>query len=233
MRRLMFAALLAIAAGAGAQNLTAPNALAPSNAAVQGYTDPAETAVIADTPGAGSFQQWYVGQRRPARVVYFDRKLEQLPPGWQGRERLLVEETTKAQGKEENRKLTVGFERNTAQAARPVSQFAQLFQNALEAELKRQSLRVLDGKILHRKQSASGRGGDIEYASLKGSARFVFEVELLVLNGQWELVGVLKDIHNGDLTANVRLPVDNLGNQAAIDRAVRSLVRRLMHYPVA
>lgn len=233
MRRLMFAALMAASALAGAQNLVAPTALPPAQAQAQGYADPAPTAVIADTPGAGSFQQWYVAQRRPAMVVYFDRKLEQLPAGWQGRERVLVEETTKAQGKEENRRLTVGVERNTAQAARPVSQFAQLFQNALEQELKRQSLRVLDGKVLHRKEAAGGRGGDIEYASLKGAARFVFEVELLQLNGEWELVGVLKDIHNGDLTATVRLPVENLGNHAAIERAARSLVRRLMHYSVA
>ncbi|MBQ5947452.1 hypothetical protein [Massilia sp. ST3] len=233
MRSMIFAALVALAGAAGAQNLTAPATLPPAQGQVQGYTDPAPAGMIAETPGAGSFQQWYVGQRRPAMVVYFDRKLEQLPPGWQGRDRLLVEETTKAQGKEENRRLTVGFERNTAQAARPVSQFAQLFQNALEAELKRQSLRVLDGKVLHRKEAAGGRGGDIEYSSLKGAARFVFEVELLVLNGEWELVGVLKDIRNGDLTASVRLPVENLGNHAAIERAARSLVRRLMHYSVA
>lgn len=232
MRRFVLASLLLACAGAGAQQLAAPARLdpAPLPAAMAG--DPAETAMIAEPAGAGSFQQWYAGQRKPAVVVYFDRKLSELPPGWEGKTRLLVEDTRREAGKESNRRVTLGFEQNTAQA-RNVSQFAQLFQLAIEQELKRERLRVLDSAVLQRKEAFVGKSGDLEYASLKRSARFVFEVELLSIGGRWELAGVLKDLHNGDVTASVRLPVNGFDSQEALARASRQLVRRLMQYKVA
>lgn len=232
MRRFVFAALMLAAAGAGAQQLAAPARIDPASAVLATSGDPAETAMMAEVPGADSFQQWYAGQRKPAVVVYFDRKLAELPPGWEGRTRLLVEDTRQEAGKESNRRVTVGFEQNTAQARR-VSQFAQLFQLAIEQELKRQSLRVLDSAVLQRKESFVSKSGDLEYGSLKRSARFVFEVELLSIGGRWELAGVLKDLHSGDVTASVRLPVNGFDSQEALARASRQLVQRLMQYKVA
>lgn len=232
MRRFVFAALMLAAAGAGAQQLAAPARIDPASAVHAASGDPAETAMMAEVPGAGSFQQWYAGQRKPAVVVYFDRKLAELPPGWEGRTRLLVEDSRQEAGKESNRRVTVGFEQNTAQARR-VSQFAQLFQLAIEQELKRQSLRVLDSAVLQRKESFVSKSGDLEYGSLKRSARFVFEVELLSIGGRWELAGVLKDLHSGDVTASVRLPVNGFDSQEALARASRQLVQRLMQYKVA
>lgn len=231
MRRILFGALALATAQAGAQQLAAPTRFEAAPVAAVSAADPAETATIAEAPGRGSFQQWYAGQRQPALVVYFDRKLAELPPGWMGRQRLLVEDAIESDGKESKRRLTVGVEHNTAQA-RQVSQFAQLFQHALEAELKRERLKVLDSAVLQRKESFITKSGDLEYGSLKRSARFVFEVELLSIGGRWELAGVLKDLHSGNLTATVRLPVSQLDSQEALARASRQLVRRLMHYEV-
>jgi len=232
MRRLVCAALMLAAAGAAAQQLATPSRFNPAPEARTAGGDPAETAMIAETAGAGSFQQWYAGQRQPAVVVYFDRKLAELPPGWEGSSRLLVEDKRQEGGKETSRRLTVGFEQNTVQARR-VSQFAQLFQLAIEQELKRERVRVLDGAVLQRKESFVAKSGDLEYGALKRSARFVFEVELLSIGGQWELSGVLKDLHSGDVTASVRLPVRGLDAQEALARASRQLVQRLMQYKVA
>lgn len=233
MRRFAFAGLMLASAVAGAQQLAAPARLDPVPApATAAAGDPLETASIAESAGAGSFRQWYAGQRQPAVVVYFDRKLAELPPGWEGKTRLLVEDARQEAGKETNRRVTVGFEHNTVQARR-VSQFAQLFQLALEQELKRERLRVLDSAVLQRKESFIGKAGDLEYGALKRSARFVFEVELLSIGGRWELAGVLKDLHGGDVTASVRLPVNGFDSQEALARASRQLVQRLMQYPVS
>lgn len=231
MRRFLSAGLLLAAAGAGAQQLAEPVRFDLPQASASA-NDPAETAMITEPAGAGSFQTWYATQRQPAMVVYFNRKLAELPPGWQGQHRLLIEDTRQEGSKESSRRVTVGVERNTAEL-RQVSQFAQLFQLALEQELKREQLRVLDSAVLQRKESFVTKTGDLEYGSLKRSARFVFEVELLSIGGRWELAGVLKDLHSGDLTASVRLPVSRLDSQEALARASRQLVGRLLRYKVA
>lgn len=236
LNRLFAAVLLLAGALAQAQTLDAPQPLARAAAAAAAPMD-AEARPMLDQPSsAGTLQQWYADQKRPALVVYFDRKLDQLPAGWRGASRLLIEENTVAAGKEESRRTTVGVQRNTALASAEKSHFASLFEQSLQQEMKRQNFRVLDATVLHRKLAAGNRAEatDIEYDSLKKSARFVFEVELLGLNGEWELVGGLKDIHTGDITASVRLRIDGaLDSPANIDRASRALVQRLLQHKVS
>ncbi len=231
IKSCLFAALMAAAALAPAQQLQAPRAI-EAGPAPAGVSDPLDTGVMAAPVDAGSLRSWYAAQRRPGMVLYFERKLAQLPPGWRGESRLHIEDKRLVDGKESSRSVTVGVERNVANDA-PGSQFAALFQQSLQKEMKREQLTVLDGSVLQRKLSSSGKGGDLEYASLKGSARFVFEVELLNLNGKWELVGTLKDIHSGALVSTVNLAIDGIDSRAAMDRASRALVARLLQSKVA
>lgn len=231
MRRLLLACLV-VSAGATAQQLAEPLRLEAAPARSVQAADPQDTRMIAEAAGAGSFADWYAAQRRPALVVYFERQLAELPPGWQGSQRLLVDDTRQEDGKQTQRRLSVGLERNTAQP-RQVSQFAQAFQLALEHELRRERLRVLDGAVLQRKLSASGAGGDLEYASLERSARFVFEVALLEVGGEWQLSGALKDLRSGELAASARIPVQRLDSQDALARASRQLVQQLLRQRVA
>ena len=226
IKRCLFAALMAASAVVSAQHLEAPRQIGAAPAAA-GVSDPMDTGVMAAPNDAGSLRKWYAAQRRPGVVLYFERKLEQLPPGWRGATRLHIEDKRLVDGKESSRNVTVGLERNVANEA-PASQFASLFQQSLQQEMKRQQMTVLDGSVLQRKLSSTGAQGDVEYKSFKGAARLVFEVELLGLNGKWELVGNLKDVGNGALVATVSLPIDGIGSRSDMDRASRSLVARLL-----
>ena len=228
----VFLALACVLAPASAQRLEAPRALAATPAAAAGGFDPADTGVLAAPESANGLRKWYAAQRHPGVVLYFERKLEAVPPGWRGASRLHIEDKRLVDGKESSRSVTVGVERNT-ESAGPVPQFAALFQQSLQQEMKRQGFRVLDGAVLQRRLSSTGTGGDLEYASLKGAARFVFEVELLNLNGKYELVGALKDIGSGALVASVNLPVDSIDSRATMDRLSRALVARLSGSNVA
>jgi hypothetical protein len=59
----------------------------------------------------------------------------------------------------------------------------------------------------------------------------VFEVALVGMNGEWELVGELKDVASGELTATVRQRIDGpLAKPADLDRAGRALVQQLLRY---
>lgn len=230
MRALLLASLMLAAGTAQGQALTAPEPIARA-AAPAGAVDAAEAPLMAQPSSSGSFRQWYVAQKRPALVVYFDKRLDQLPAGWTGDTRLLIEENTQYGKDVEKRKLTVGVQHNTAVSSAQRSQFATLVEQALQQELKREQFKVLDGAVLHRRQSASrpGENSDIEYDSLKKSARFVFEVQFAYLDGSAEMLGAMKDIHNGDIVATVRMPVDGaLNTREGIDRAARRLVQRLL-----
>lgn len=228
----LFAALMAASAIGSAQHLEAPRAIQAGSQPAPAAADPGETGLMAAPSDAGSLRKWYAAQRRPGVVLYVERKLEALPPGWRGASRLHIEDKRLVDGKESSRSVTVGVERNT-EAGAPVPQFVALLQQSLQQEMKRQQFTVLDGSVLQRKLSSGGVGGDVEYKSLKGAARLVFEVELLSLNGKVELVGALKDIHSGALVATVSLPVDSVDSRATMDRMSRLLVARLLASNVA
>jgi hypothetical protein len=224
-------ALLLVAASARAQQLSAPQPLGKAAAAPVAALDAAEAPMLAMPSTEGSFQAWYAANRRPAMVVYFDRKLDELPAGWHGSSRLVIDDNKVAGGKEESRRVTIGVQHSDAGAA-PKSQFATLFEQAIRQEMKRQKLTLLDASVLHRRESARANGpADIEYAALRGSARYVFEVALVGINDQWELVGELKDVASGELTATVRHRIDGpLATPADLDRAGRALVQQLLRY---
>jgi hypothetical protein len=229
--RAASALLLVVATTAQAQQLSAPQALGKAPAVPVAPLDAAEAPMLAMPSVEGTFQAWYAANRRPAMVVYFDRKLEELPAGWHGSSRLVIDDNKVAGGKEENRRITVGVQQLDAGAA-PKSQFATLFEQAIRQEMKRQKLTLLDASVLQRRESARANGpADIEYAALRGAARFVFEVSLVGMNGQWELVGELKDVASGELTATVRHRIDGpLAKPADLDRAGRALVQQLLRY---
>lgn len=228
MRLALGAGLLLAAFGAAAQTLHEPQRLEAAPLTARGALDPAEAPMLAAPSDAGTLRQWYQAQKRPPLVVYFDRKLEHLPAGWRGTSRLVVEETRQADGKEKNRQLTVGVQHNTEADARRPSQFALLLEQSLQQELTRQGFVLRDGTVLHRRDAAARKEGDLEYGSLQKAVRFVFEVELLAHNGELSLVGRLKDIHSGEIAANVRVPVEGLESNGDIDRATRALVKRLV-----
>jgi hypothetical protein len=228
MRTILLAVLVSLAAAAQAQQVAAPQSIGalPPQPPVM---DPVPAAVMEQPPEAGGFKAWYAQQKRPALVVYFDRQLDRLPAGWHGTRRLLIEDSTRSASKDETRRVTVGFQQNTETAAADLSDFAKAFEQSLQNEMKRQQFRVLDSVILHRKQSAGGGAADIEYESLRKAARFVFEVQFVVIQGGVELIGSLKDIHTGEVPASVRIRVDSaLDSAEEIDRINRALVQRLL-----
>lgn len=231
MRAIVLASLVLAAGAAQAQVMGAPEPIARAAAPVTAPMDAAEAGMMVQPSNGGSFRQWYAGQKRPALVVYFDKRLDQLPPGWTGGTRLLIEENSQYGKEVETRKLTVGVQHNTAVSSARRSQFATLVEQALQQEMKREQFKVLDGAVLHRKQAASqpGEGSDIEYDSLKKSVRLVFEVQLAFIDGGADMLGVMKDIHSGDIVATVRMPVEGaLDTREGIDRAARRLVQRLL-----
>jgi len=235
MKSLILAALLACAGAAHAQNLALPEPMKLAPLTAPGAMDPAETPMLAQEAGSGDFRAWYASQKRPALAVYFNRELDQLPPGWEGRSRLLIEDTIVAGKEVDARTITVGVQQNTQRQSRARSQLARLFEQSLGAELKKQNVRLVDSTVLHRKLAASNRdrSTDIEYDSLSRAARFVLEVELVCLNGACEAVANLKDIRNGDVAATVRQKIDSLNTSGEIDQISRALVKRLMQFKVA
>ncbi|MBZ2208798.1 hypothetical protein [Massilia soli] len=234
MKSLILATLLACAGVAQAQNLALPEPMKLAPLTGPSAMDPAETPMLAQDAGSGDFRTWYTSQKRPAMAVYFNRELDQLPPGWEGRSRLLIEDTIVAGKEVDARTISVGVQQNTQRQSRARSQLARLFEQSLGAELKKQNVHLVDSTVLHRKLAASNRDTrtDIEYDSLSRAARFVLEVELVCLNGECEAVANLKDIRNGDVPATVRQKIGTLDNSSEIDRISRALVQRLMQFKV-
>jgi hypothetical protein len=236
MKPLLLAGLLLAAGLCQTQTLEAPRGFGPASAKPGASLDPPETPMMALPSNAGTFGEWYQLQRRPALVLYFDKRLDQLPPGWQGGSRLLIEREGKSGKQQDSQRLTVGVQHNTETASAMRGDFATLFEQALQQEMKRQQLRLLDGVVLQRKLSSAGRaeGADVEYASLNKAARLIFEVQLVCLSGGCELLGTVKDIHSGGVPASVRWPIDaTLDRGDNIERASRALVQQLMKQKVS
>lgn len=229
MRALVLASLLAAAAAtAQAQQVSAPQQFGNVAAPQPHAMDAAPAPMIAEEAGAGSVKDWYARENRPALVVYLHKKLDNMPPGWRGGERLLIEDNRQGPDGERKRQVTIGVQEKTEVASAWRNDFLTVFEQSIQNEMKRQQYRVLDSVVLHRKQAAGGAGGDIEYESLRKSARFIFEVQLAMAGGELALLGVLKDIHNGTIAASVRVPVDStFSDGSEMDRVSRELVNRL------
>lgn len=236
MKPFILAALLAVAGAAQAQSLALPEPLKQApHSANNGSMDAAETPMLAPETVDGNFRQWYASQKRPPLVLYFNRQLDQMPAGWHGNSRLLIEDVSRSGKLEDSRTIAIGVQHNSQQQTRARSQLAKLFEQSLGAELKKQQVHLLDSTVLHRKLAAGtgDRSTDIEYESLSRSARFVLEVELVWINGECEAVANVKDIRSGDIPASVRQKVESLNSSSEIDQVSRALVQRLMQFKVA
>lgn len=235
MKALVLASMLAVAGLAQAQVLAPPQPLQRGPDAMSGNVDAQETRMMAVEASNDDFRAWYGSAKRPPVVLYFNRQLADMPAGWTGLSRMVIEDVQKEGGSgahEDKRQVSVGLQVNTAALKQVKGQFAKLYEQSLNQELKRNGVHMLDGTVLHRKMAADGRSkdGDIEFESLSRSARFVFEVELVFVNGACEILASLKELRTGDITASVRQPVSSLQNAAEIDRANKALVQRLMAY---
>nr|WP_315398402.1 hypothetical protein [uncultured Duganella sp.] len=234
MKALCCALLLAAGACHG-QTLDAPRRFDPVHPAPAAALDPAEAPMMAQPSTAGTFAHWYEQQRRPALALYFDKRLDQLPPGWQGATRLLIEQDGKTGQQPERKRLTIGVQHNTEAASATRGDFATLFEQSLQQEMRRHSLHLLDAVVLQRQLASAGRveGADLEYISLNKAVRLILEVRLVCLAGGCDLLGTVKDIHSGAMTASARWPVDAaLDSGERIDRASRALLLQLMKQKV-
>lgn len=221
---------LGLASLAQAQQLDLPERIQRGNTESVRRGDPQEMPMLVEPQSGVDFRQWYGQQKRPPVVLYFDRQLDQMPPGWQGVSRLQIEDVDQYGKQEDKRTVTVGMQYNTAAKVRLKSQAAKLFEQSLSQALKKQEIRMLDGVYLQRKLASDKRnaGTDTEFDSLSKSARFVLEVELLFVDGMCDLAASLKDIATGELMVTVRQPVETLNNSGEIDRLNKALVQRLM-----
>lgn len=230
MKLFLSGVMLALASLAQAQQLDLPERIQRGNTEPARRADPPEMPMMVEPQSGDSFQQWYGQQKRPPVVLYFDRQLDQMPPGWQGVSRLQIEDVAKYGKQEDSRTVTLGVQYNTAAQVRLKSQAAKLFEQSLSQSLKKQDIRMLDGVYLQRKLASDKRntGSDVEFDSLNKAARFVLEVELLFVDGLCDLTATLKEIASGEIIVTVRQPVDSLNSSGEIDRVNKALVQRLM-----
>jgi len=235
MKALCCALLMAAGACHG-QALDAPHRFDAVRPAPVAALDAPEAPMMALPSTAGTFADWYEQQHRPALALYFDKQLDQLPPGWHGGTRLLIEQDGKIGQQTEHRRVTIGVQHNTETTSATRGDFATLFEQSLQQEMQRHRLRLLDAVVLQRKLASAGRteGADLEYTSLNKAVRLILEVRVVCLAGGCELLGTVKDIHSGAVTASARWPVDAaLDSGARIDRASRALLQQLMRQKVS
>ena len=115
-------AALALCEGAGAQVLGEERMLpqpveagrvAPWQPNAVQVRDPGETQSLYVPPSGPTLHDWYARQGRPVVVLFFDRRLERVPAGWDGRARLTIARETNAAGKTETENIVVGLEEKT------------------------------------------------------------------------------------------------------------------------
>ncbi len=208
-----------------------PGTVAPHQPTARHSADVGATGMLNTPPAPGStLQDWYARQGRPAVALFFDRRLERVPAGWDGTARLTIASEKVAGGKTETENVAIALERKAARAplgARPA--LVQLVENALQRELQRERFRLVDPALVERAQSARGKPGDTEFDGLRGAAAYLLEVELAATGSAVSMIGGLKSLGNGEIVATVRTPVDrDLADPAAADALARALVKRLL-----
>jgi hypothetical protein len=224
---------LAAAQGLGERNISRPvepGEVAPY-AAPRGHAgDAAEAPSLHVPPPAGStLQDWYARQGRPTVVLFFDRRMERLPSGWDGTARVMISRDKEAEGKTETENLSIALERK--EARRPLlgrSAVVRLVEHALLAELQRARIKLVDPSLVER--ARAGAKGDTEFDSLKGAAGYILEIELAATDGAVSMIGGLKRLAGGEIVATVRAPVeDDLHDPAAADRLAKGFIKRLLN----
>jgi hypothetical protein len=166
-------------------------------------------------------------------ILFFDRRLERLPPGWNGTVRMKIAHESTAAGKTETEQVTLGMERQApVRSVRQRTPVGQLLENAIAQELHRMRLRLVDPTFAERALASQGKGGDTEFDSIKGAARYVFEVELAATGEAVWMIGELKSVGGGEIVATVRQPVEHdLHDPGDADALARAFVKRLLESP--
>lgn len=212
----------------------APGQVAPWRPAAPVAGDPAESGSLHSAPSGPTLADWYAGKGRPALALFFDRRLERLPAGWDGTSRVrFAYERGDGRQTTDVQQLTIGVERKAPTASvRDRSPLVVLIEGALLRELQSARLRLIDPTIAERAMAARNRSADTEFESLRTAARYVLEVELVPVGDTVSLIGNLKALQTSDLIATVRQPVEHdLRNPADVDALAKMFVRRLLGAP--
>lgn len=235
---LLAALAVALHAAAAAQSLTPermlpqpvePGQVAPWTAPAAAFADPGERGSLQAEPAGPTLADWYAKQGRPAVVLFFDRRLERLPHGWDGAARLNIAHEKNAGGKTETQSLTVALEHKSPVQSVRRAPIVQLVENALAHEMQRQRFKLVDPNFVERALAAKGKGGDTEFDAIKGAAGYVLEVELAATGPAVSMLGGLKNVGSGELVATIRQPVDrDLREPADADALARSFIKRLL-----
>lgn len=209
-----------------------PGQVAPWRPAATAPADPAETGSLYVAPSGPTLADWYAKQGRPALVLFFDRRLEHLPPGWDGTARLMFAHEKQSGGKTETETLSVGIERKApVRSLRARSPVVQLVENSLTREMHRAGLKAIDPSFAERAHAARSKGGDTEFDSLKGAAGYVLEIELAATGTAVSMLGSLKSLGSGEIVATVRQPVEHdLRDPADADALARGFFKRLLAF---
>jgi len=211
----------------------APGSVAPWRPTVVAPADPAEGGTLHTPPTGPTLVDWYAAQGRPTVALFFDRRLERLPPGWDGTARLRFGwERSDGRGVE-TEQLTVGVERKArTPSVRERAPVVLLIEGALQRELQSSRIKLVDPTVAERALAARSRGGDTEFESLRGAASYLLEVELVPVADTVSLVGSFKALRSSDIVATVRQPVEHdLRSPADIDALAKVFVRRLLAVP--
>lgn len=211
-----------------------PGRIAPWRPAAPVAADPGEAGSLRTAPTGPSLAEWYAAQGRPALALFFDRRLERLPAGWDGTARLRFGfERTDGQRVTEERQLTVGIERKAAApSVREREPLVVLIEGALLREMQTARLRLIDPTVAERALAARNRNADTEFESLRNAANYMLEVELVPSGDSISMVGHLKNLRTSELVATVRQPVEqDLRSHEEVDALARLFVRRLLTTP--
>jgi hypothetical protein len=210
-----------------------PGRVAPWRPASPPAMDPPETGMVREAPTGPTLADWYNSQGRPAVALFFDRRLERLPPGWNGTSRVRFAYEASAGTSQFRDQLTVGVERRTPVASvRSRAPVVVLIEGALLRELQSSRLRLVDPTVAERGLAARDSGGDTEFNSLRNAAGYVLEVEMVPVGDTVSMIGHLKNLRTSELVATVRQPVEHdLRDPSDVDTLARAFVRRLLATP--
>ncbi len=212
-----------------------PGIVAPHQPVAPYAGDVGETGSLhAAAPAGSTLQDWYAKQGRPAVALFFDRRLERLPAGWDGSARLMIASEKHAGGKSETGNLSIALERKAPRASlQQRDPVVRLVEHSLLQELQRVRVKLVDPSVVERALAAKGKGGDTEYDGLKGAAGYLLEIELAATGPEVSMIGGFKSL-SGEIVASVRTPVQSdLRDAAAADALARAFVRKLMATPAA
>jgi len=211
--------------------------VAPWRQADGDVADPAQTGSLAAPRSSRTLADWYARQGSPLVALLVDRRLERMPDGWDGTSRLVIAGDHREGDRAATGTVTVGVERKAARGRQQDRHpWVKRLEEALVRELHRADVRLVDPTLAERALTARAQGGDTEYQSLKGSAGYILEMEVVpdgeaggdARGSAVALIGALKNIVSGEIVASVRQPAGPGGVGQGTDALARAFVKRLM-----